>query len=64
LHQPTIAEIGYIGDTDFFIGLQTIGLYKNMYIQDKDVLENINNFQIFMMIMKEKETADKKACVL
>lgn len=64
LHQPSIAEIGFIGEADFFIGLQTVGLYKSMYIQDKSVLENINNFQIFMMIMKEKETADKKVCVL
>ena len=29
--------------------------------EGKDVLDNINNFQIFMMVMNEKEAKDKKA---
>jgi len=31
-----------------------------MFVEGKNVLENTNNFQIFMMIMQEKEAKDKK----
>ena len=64
LHQPTIKEIAFIGNEDFFIGVQTLCLYKSMFIEDKKVLEEINNFQIFMTVMNDKECADKKRDVM
>lgn len=64
LHQPTFEDISYIGEEDFFVGTQTICLYKNMFIEDKKVLQEVNNFQIFMMIMGDKETVDKKKSTL
>ena len=64
VHQPTLKEIAYIGETDFFIGVQCLCLYKSMFVQDKDGLDAITNFQIFMTIMSEKETADKKYAVM
>ncbi len=60
VHQPQIQEIALIGEQDFFIGVQCLCLNKIMFVQDKAVLSNTNNFQIFMMIMKEKEAKDKK----
>lgn len=63
LHQPSIKEIAYLGDTNFFIGAQTLALHKTMFVQDKSVLDTINNFQIFMTVIGEKEMADKKKCV-
>lgn len=60
IHQPSITEIALIGDKDFFTGVQCLCLYKSMFVEDKDVLSDINNFQIFMMIMQEKEAKDKK----
>lgn len=63
LHQPTVKEIALIGETDFFIGSQTLCISKNILTQDKALLENTNNFQIFMTIMTEKETADKRFAV-
>lgn len=63
IHQPTIKEISYIGDEDFFKGVQCLCLHKTMFVQDKAALEEINNFQIFMMIMSDKTTADKKDAV-
>lgn len=60
-HQPTIKEIALIGEQNFFTGVQTLTLSKNMItFQGESNLEIISNFQIFMMIMTEKETADKK----
>ena len=60
LHQPRIKEISLLGEQEFFIGAQCLTLNKSMFVQDKEVLENINNFQIFMMVMNEKEAKDKR----
>ena len=64
VHQPTLKEIALIGEEDFLIGIQTICINKTMFIQDETLLSNTNNFQIFMTVMQEKETADKKQAVL
>ena len=64
IHQPRIKEISFIGEQDFFIGAQCLCLNKTMFIEDKNVLSNTNNFQIFMTIMQEKETKDKKQSVI
>jgi hypothetical protein len=34
-----------------------------MFVKDESLLRDINNFQIFMTIMSEKETVDKKMAV-
>ena len=61
IHQPKIKEIALLGEQDFFIGAQCLTLNKSMFITEgKDVLSNTNNFQIFMMVMNEKEAKDKK----
>lgn len=64
IHQPTIKEISYIGEQEFFIGLQTLSINKNMLAKGNSVLESTTNFQIFMTIMKEQETKDKKDAVI
>ena len=63
IHQPRIKEISLIGESDFFSGIQCLCLNKSMFVKDESDLSNVNNFQIFMTIMSEKEAADKKAAV-
>lgn len=63
IHQPKIKEIALIGEEDFFVAIQTLCIDKNLVIQDRTLLLNTNNFQIFMTIMQENETADKKAAI-
>ena len=63
VHQPSIKEIALIGESDFFSGVQCLCLNKSMFIKDESLLRDTNNFQIFMMIMSEKETVDKKVAV-
>ena len=63
VHQPKIKEIALIGEQDFFMGAQTFCVNKKLFTQDKGILDNTNNFQIFMTIMSESETADKKFAV-
>lgn len=60
IHQPSIREISMIGEKSFFIGAQCLTINKTMFIQDKNLLSQINNFQIFMTIIQEKKAADKK----
>ena len=64
IHQPTIKEISYIGEQEFFIGLQTLMVNKNLLPQGNSLLENTTNFHIFMTIMKEYETRDKKEAII
>ena len=64
MHQPSVKEIAYIGENDFFKGVQTLCLNKSMFVQEgKTVPENITNFYIFMTIVGEKQTADKAEAV-
>ena len=64
LHQPSIKEIAYIGESNFFTGVQCLSIQKTMVIEDEKLLQNTTNFQIFMTIMQEKQTADKKQDVV
>lgn len=63
LKQPSIKDISFLGENDFFIGVQCLCLHKSMFVEDKVALSDINNFQIFMTMMMDKSTADKKASV-
>lgn len=63
LHQPKIKEIALIGEKDFLIGSQCFNINKKLLDQDENLLAISNNFQIFMTIMTQKETADKKQAV-
>ena len=63
VHQPRIKEIAFIGEADFFAGIQCLCLNKSMFVKDESLLRDTNNFQIFMTIMSEKEAADKKFAV-
>lgn len=63
IHQPRIKDISFIGNEEFFKGVQCLSLNKSMFAKDKTDLDKVSNFQIFMTIMSEKETADKKEAV-
>lgn len=63
LHQPKIIEVAFLGDTDFYTGIQTLCLYKSMFSLDESGLDDLDTFQIFMMVIKEKEMKDKKQAV-
>lgn len=64
LHQPTIKEIAMIGEKEFLTGLQCLCIHKTMCIQDETLLANTTNFQVFMTVMMDKSTIDKKENVI
>ena len=58
IHQPTIKEIGYIGEEAFFIGCELLNFSKELLnVEDKTSLEDKSNFEIFMSIMRERNSA-------
>lgn len=63
VHQPKMKEIALIGTPDFLAGAQTLCISKNLLAQGETLLAELNNFQILMMIMAEKEAADKREAV-
>ena len=42
VHQPRIAEIAYVGETDFFAGIQCLCLNKSMFVKDESLLATTN----------------------
>ena len=63
VHQPTIKEIAYMGEKEFFIALQCLCVDKNRFLQDRNLLRETNNFQIFMMIMNDEKTKEQRVPV-
>lgn len=65
IHQPTIREIAYISEKTFFEGCQLLNISKDILnIEDNSDLENISDFEIFMIIMHDAQMRDKANCVL
>lgn len=65
LHQPKIKEIGMIGEDCFFVGVQCLCINKSMVkVEDKSVLDQINNFQVFMTVMNDNSMKDKRQKVI
>ena len=67
IHQPTLHEIAYIGEENFYTGCEFLRLSKdNLSNEDRIHLENYSNFDILMSIIKEQNiTVQKnKVCVL
>lgn len=60
IHQPTIKEISYIGETDFFMGIQLLSINKSMYESPEVDLTKVTNFSIFMQIINQQEMKKQK----
>ena len=58
IHQPTLKEIGYIGEKTFFMGCGFLDFSKNLLNEsDKTRLANYNDFDILMSIMINKDSS-------
>ena len=64
LHQPTIKEISYLGEQEFFSGVSCLCVDKCIVIKDRSLQETTTNFQIFMAIMQSPQEGEKKQQVL
>ena len=65
IHQPSLLEISYCGELNFFTGLQLLTINKNVYMsQDEFNLKDQSEFQIFMMLMQQSEIKPQKEKVI
>lgn len=61
IHNPSLAEIGYIGEKNFHIGSHFLAFDKdNLLEEDKTGTENKSNFEIFMSGMNSRKRAVHK----
>ena len=61
IHQPTIKEIAYIGEENFFTGCQLLNFSKNILSEeDKMNLENQTNFDILIAILRKQNAVMQK----
>lgn len=63
IHQPTIKEISFMGEKEYFLAIQTLSLDKRSLVEDETLLTDLTNFKIFMTIMTDKTSLDKKKTV-
>ena len=60
LHQPTLKEISYVGEKEFFDGVSCLCVDKNIIQQEQSLRDTTTNFQIFMAIMQSPVEAERK----
>lgn len=62
IHQPTIKEISYLGELEYFTTMQLLCFNKDVLIasnpQGASVLSVMNNFQIFMTLITDPKVED------
>lgn len=63
-HQPKLSEIAFIGETDYFIGMQCLCIDKSMLGDFSGDQGQINNFTVFMTMLAQPEMKDKKKAVI
>lgn len=61
IHQPTLREIAFIGEETFFIGCQFLNFSKkSLSEKDKLELEKVDDFDILMSMIMDKQNGDGK----
>lgn len=68
IHQPTIKEISYIGEREYFSALQLLCFDKRVLLADDSKgtsnLLNKNNFEIFMTLINGPDATEQKNRIL
>lgn len=61
IHQPTIKEIGYIGEEAFFTGIEYLKFSKDILSEEDRInLERYTDFDILMSMIKQKNIEMQK----
>lgn len=61
IHNPTLKEIGYVGEENFLNGYQLLCVSKNFLPEEGKVnLEAISNFDILIAILRERNAVMQK----
>lgn len=60
VHPPTIRDIAFMGENEFFQTMQYICLDKEQLIQDETILSSYTNFQVLMKVLQQSKDKSKK----
>lgn len=60
IHPPSVKEIAYMGEQDFFMAIQYLCVDKESLIQDKTLLETLSNFQVLMKVLEQSKDKQHK----
>lgn len=64
LKVPTLKDIAFMGETQFFQAVQYLCLDKEMLIQDEILLSSLTNFQVLMKVLEQSKDKDKKSGII
>lgn len=59
IHPPTVKDIAFMGEQEFFRAAQYLCVDKEVLIQDENVLRGLNNFQVLLKVLEQSK--DKSA---
>lgn len=63
IHPPTIKDIAYMGESQFFTAVQYLCLDKESLIQDEFLLSSLTNFQVLMKVLEQSQDKEKKKSI-
>ena len=64
VHVPTIKDIAYMGEQQFFTAIQYICLDKESLVQDETLLASLTNFQVLMKVLEQSQDKEKKIALI
>lgn len=64
VHIPTMSDIAYMGEQNFFMAVQYLCLEKEALIQDETILSTLSNFQVLVKVLQQSKDSDKKNAVI
>ena len=53
VHVPTIRDIAFMGEQQFFQTAQYLGLEKESLVEGENLLESLSNFQVLMKVLEQ-----------
>lgn len=64
IHVPTVRDIAYMGETQYFQAIQYLCLDKEAFIKDENLLSVLTNFQVLVKVLEQSTDKDKKKSII
>lgn len=64
LTPPTIKDIAFMGEDNFFTAIHYLCLDKSQLVEDESLLQDLTNFQVLMKVIEQSESKEKKTAII
>ena len=64
LTPPTIKDIAFMGEDNFFTAIHYLCLDKSQLVEDESLLQDLTNFQVLMKVIEQSESKEKKTVII